>query len=167
MNISICEGINTRMPQYQYINSISQMLSLMPENALVGVITFGTQVHVYELGFTECVKSFVFNGSKVGGGGSSGGSNGSSKVFDADEVRSSLGLIRQQHIARQNNNSNTSTSSFSNHNNNNDNPIHKNNTNRFLSPVSECEFHVTNILEELTRDPWPQQHEKRAVRYDY
>ena len=61
--------------------SITQMLSLLPENALVGLITFGTQVHVYELGFTESVRSFCFKGSKS---------------VDMDAVRSSLGLIRQQ-----------------------------------------------------------------------
>lgn len=30
----------------------------------MGLITFGTHVHVYELGFTECCKAFVFRGSK-------------------------------------------------------------------------------------------------------
>ena len=29
-------------------------LSLLPENASVGLITFGTHVHVHELGFDEC-----------------------------------------------------------------------------------------------------------------
>ncbi len=32
----------------------------------VGLITFGRHVHVYELGFTECSKCYVFRGSKVG-----------------------------------------------------------------------------------------------------
>ena len=30
----------------------------------VGLITYGTHVHVHELGFTECAKSYVFRGSK-------------------------------------------------------------------------------------------------------
>lgn len=30
----------------------------------VGLVTFGTHVHVHELGFSECPKAFVFRGSK-------------------------------------------------------------------------------------------------------
>ena len=30
----------------------------------MGLITYGTHVHVHELGFTECAKSYVFRGSK-------------------------------------------------------------------------------------------------------
>lgn len=41
-----------------------QTLSLLPEEALVGLITFGTNVMVHELGFAECPKSYVFRGSK-------------------------------------------------------------------------------------------------------
>lgn len=44
--------------------SLTQALSLLPENALVGLITFGAQVQVHELGFQECPKSFVFRGAK-------------------------------------------------------------------------------------------------------
>jgi protein transport protein SEC23 len=42
--------------------SLTQALSLLPENASVGLITFGTHVHVHELGFDECPKSYVFRG---------------------------------------------------------------------------------------------------------
>jgi hypothetical protein len=41
-----------------------QSLSLLPETALVGLITFGTMVQVHELGFAECPKSYVFKGTK-------------------------------------------------------------------------------------------------------
>lgn len=44
--------------------AILQTLQTIPEYAHVGLITFGTHVHVYELGFTECSKCFVFRGSK-------------------------------------------------------------------------------------------------------
>ena len=44
--------------------SLTQALSLLPENASVGLITYGTHVHVHELGFDECPKSYVFRGSK-------------------------------------------------------------------------------------------------------
>lgn len=44
--------------------AILQALQTLPEYAHVGLVTFGTHVHVYELGFTECTKCFVFRGSK-------------------------------------------------------------------------------------------------------
>lgn len=46
-------------------NSIVVCLSsFLPPNALVGLITFGAMVHVHELAFSECPKSFVFKGTK-------------------------------------------------------------------------------------------------------
>ena len=44
--------------------SLAQALSLLPEDALVGLITYGTHVHVHELGFAECQKTYVFRGGK-------------------------------------------------------------------------------------------------------
>lgn len=44
--------------------ALSQAIGLVPANSLVGLITYGTQVHVHELGFGECPKSYVFRGSK-------------------------------------------------------------------------------------------------------
>ena len=44
--------------------AITQSIQALPEYANVGLITFGTHVHVYELGFTECSKCYVFRGSK-------------------------------------------------------------------------------------------------------
>ena len=79
---------------------------------------------------------------------------GSSSKIDPDHIRSSLGLLRQQQ--RNNNNNNNNSESNSN----------SNNSRRFIVPLSECEFHVASILEELSRDPWPQVHEQRAVRYE-
>lgn len=37
---------------------------MIPESSHVGLITFGTHVHVHELGYAECSKAFVFRGSK-------------------------------------------------------------------------------------------------------
>lgn len=45
-------------------DSLQQTLNLIPETALVGLITFGTHVMVHELGFTDCPRSFVFRGTK-------------------------------------------------------------------------------------------------------
>ena len=35
---------------------------------------------------------------------------------------------------------------------------------RFLLPVQACEFQLTNILENLQRDPWPVEQDKRPLR---
>ena len=35
---------------------------------------------------------------------------------------------------------------------------------RFLLPVQQCEFQLTNALEQLQRDPWPVASDKRALR---
>uniref|UniRef100_A0A7S1NFL3 Protein transport protein SEC23 n=1 Tax=Eutreptiella gymnastica TaxID=73025 RepID=A0A7S1NFL3_9EUGL len=45
-------------------DSILQSLSLLPEDALVGVVTFGAMVTVWEVGFTELHKSYVLGGGK-------------------------------------------------------------------------------------------------------
>lgn len=45
-------------------DALQQTLNLLPENALVGLITFGTLVQVHELGFADCPKSYVFRGEK-------------------------------------------------------------------------------------------------------
>ncbi len=39
-------------------------LSLLPQNALVGLITFGTTVQLHELSCEGCSKSYVFRGTK-------------------------------------------------------------------------------------------------------
>ena len=44
--------------------SLIVTLNMIPEDHLVGLITFGTVVQVYDLAYTECVKSYVFRGDK-------------------------------------------------------------------------------------------------------
>lgn len=45
-------------------DSLQQSINLLPENAMVGLITFGTMVQVHELGFADCPKAYVFRGTK-------------------------------------------------------------------------------------------------------
>lgn len=44
--------------------AVAQAMTMIPEYALVGLVTFGTHVYVHELGFQEFPKTFVFKGSK-------------------------------------------------------------------------------------------------------
>jgi len=53
-------------------------LSLLPQNAIVGLITFGTTVQLHELGTEGCSKSYVFRGTKD---------------FTAKKVQELLGLV--------------------------------------------------------------------------
>ncbi|KAH0481818.1 MAG: hypothetical protein KVP17_002021 [Porospora cf. gigantea B] len=41
---------------------LSKIVSLLPAECSVGLITFGTNVHVHELSFVECSKCYVFRG---------------------------------------------------------------------------------------------------------
>lgn len=43
-------------------DALQQVLSTMPENTLVGLITYGSMTHVHELGFPDFPKQYVFRG---------------------------------------------------------------------------------------------------------
>lgn len=45
-------------------DSLQQSINFIPEDAMIGLITYGKMVHVHELGFTDCPKCFVFRGDK-------------------------------------------------------------------------------------------------------
>ncbi|MBA0729920.1 hypothetical protein Golax_023027 [Gossypium laxum] len=45
-------------------SALSQVIGLFPDNSLVGLITFGTLVHLHEIGFSTAPKTYVFKGSK-------------------------------------------------------------------------------------------------------
>ena len=58
-------------------------LPFLPTTSLTTQITFGTMVHVHELGFSECPKAYVFRGNKE---------------VPADKIHSLLGLRQQQAV---------------------------------------------------------------------
>lgn len=43
-------------------DSLQQSLNFIPQDALIGLITYGKMVYVHELGFAECPKCYVFRG---------------------------------------------------------------------------------------------------------
>lgn len=125
--------------------SLTQAVSLVPENSLVGLITYGAQVQVYELGFPECPKSYVFRGSKdvtkeqileqlglsnrpVGGGIQRG-------------TRPPVGVIAGIGEG-----------------------VSASSVNRFLLPAANCEFTLSSLLDELQKDAWPFPPDQRAAR---
>ena len=46
-------------------DSLQQSINFIPEDALVGLITYGKMVFVHELGFTEMPKAYAFRGTKA------------------------------------------------------------------------------------------------------
>ncbi|KAF5588470.1 transporter SEC23 [Fusarium subglutinans] len=115
--------------------SLVMSLSLLPENALVGLITYGTMAHVHEIGYEECAKSYVFRGSKE---------------YAAKQVQEMLGLsssgVRpgmQPQPGR---------------------PFPAGPASRFLLPVQQAEFQLTKALESLQKDPWPVANDRRNLR---
>lgn len=110
-------------------------LSLLPPNALVGLITYGTMTMVHDLGSADlpCPKAYVFRGSKD---------------YQSKQIADMLGLnpsnrpmqpLQGQQMPR---------------------PA----ASKFLMPVAECEFQLTSILENLQRDPWPVSERQRPLR---
>jgi len=110
--------------------ALTQALSFLPEDALVGLVTFGTHVHVHELGFTDCPKSYVFRGNKE---------------FTTQQIKDqlSLGGGNRQMNGRHPNGVAAGPGSGAA-----PMPIGS----KFLVPLGECEFQLTAILEELNRD---------------
>lgn len=97
-------------------------------------LTAPQKTQVHELGYAECSKSYVFRGGKD---------------YSPKQVQEMLGLSSQNRAAPRPGQ-----------------PVLPQNFGaaRFLLPVSQCEFQLTGILEQLTRDPWPVANDKRALR---
>ncbi|ONK56195.1 uncharacterized protein A4U43_C10F5110 [Asparagus officinalis] len=119
-------------------------IGLLPENALVGLITYGTQVHLHELGFADISKLYVFRGTKE---------------ISKDEILEQLGLslagrglvkggvqpngmpmVQQQNV------------------------MGSSSVNRFLLPASDCEYTLSALLDEMQTDQWPVEAGHRALR---
>ncbi|XP_017471655.1 PREDICTED: protein transport protein Sec23A isoform X1 [Rhagoletis zephyria] len=132
-------------------DSLQMSLSLLPPNALVGLITFGKMIQVHELGAEGCSKSYVFRGTKD---------------LTAKQVQDMLGIGRQtggpasvpgqpgqpmpgqQRVPGA---ANTAAPAV---------PA----ANRFLQPISKCDIALGDLLSELQRDPWPVPQGKRYLR---
>ncbi|XP_058743454.1 protein transport protein SEC23 C-like [Vicia villosa] len=118
-------------------SAISQAVELLPDNSLVGLITFGTFVHVHELGFGIVPKTYVFRGSKD----VSKDQLLEQMSFFAKKPKPAVGVVAGARDG-------LSLESIS----------------RFLLPASECEFALNSVLDELQRDPWPVAGDQREAR---
>ncbi|XP_077234856.1 sec23/Sec24 protein transport family protein [Tasmannia lanceolata] len=118
-------------------SALTQAIDLLPDNSLVGFITFGTYVQVHELGFGQIPKSYVFRGSKE----ISKDQILEQMCFFSKKPKPTVGVIAGARDG-------LSAESIS----------------RFLLPASECEFVLNSVLEELQKDPWAVPADQRASR---
>eukprot|EP01054_Gregarina_sp_Poly1_P004770 Gregarina_sp_Poly_1__4769@NODE_2544_length_2002_cov_194_490439_g1132_i1_p1_GENE_NODE_2544_length_2002_cov_194_490439_g1132_i1NODE_2544_length_2002_cov_194_490439_g1132_i1_p1_ORF_typecomplete_len571_score41_79Sec23_trunk/PF04811_15/6_1e70Sec23_BS/PF08033_12/1_8e04Sec23_BS/PF08033_12/8_2e22zfSec23_Sec24/PF04810_15/5_3e08zfSec23_Sec24/PF04810_15/4_9e03VWA_3/PF13768_6/0_2VWA_3/PF13768_6/5_1e02VWA_2/PF13519_6/0_76_NODE_2544_length_2002_cov_194_490439_g1132_i1661778 len=120
-------------------DSLQQILGLLPPDAVVGLITFGSVVYIHELGFSECVKSYVFRGTK--------------EVTQNDlQQQLKVGSVsksqqQQRMSAAQTMDQNVAA-----------------NKRRFLCPLGDCEFVLNIILDDLQPDCWPTPSDQRSSR---
>lgn len=45
-------------------DSLQQSINFIPQDAMIGLITYGRMTYVHELGFADCPKAYVFRGDK-------------------------------------------------------------------------------------------------------
>jgi len=117
-------------------DSLQMSLSLLPPNALIGLITFGKMVQVHELGCEGCSKSYVFRGTKD---------------LTAKQIQDMLGIGKFSAPQQQQQPRSAGGQ-----------PLPP--ANRFLQPVHKCDMSLTDLLGELQRDPWPVAQGKRSLR---
>ncbi|GAV58984.1 Gelsolin domain-containing protein/zf-Sec23_Sec24 domain-containing protein/Sec23_trunk domain-containing protein/Sec23_helical domain-containing protein/Sec23_BS domain-containing protein [Cephalotus follicularis] len=128
-------------------SALKQAIGLLPDNALVGFVSFGTQAQVHELGFSDMSKVYVFRGTKeiskeqvleqlgLGGGGGrrNTGPGGGFPKAAAAPLQNGF-------------------------------PTPNSGVTRFLLPASECEYTLNSLLDELQTDQWHVQPGYRASR---
>ncbi|XP_014283277.1 protein transport protein Sec23A [Halyomorpha halys] len=119
-------------------DSLQTSLSLLPPNALIGLITFGRMVQVHELSTEGCSRSFVFRGTKE---------------LSAKQVQDMLGIGKVPSAATFNPAVPGQPPGQQ--------PLP---ANRFIQPVQSCDMSLTDLLGEMQRDPWPVSTGKRPLR---
>ncbi|XP_057957479.1 protein transport protein SEC23 E-like [Malania oleifera] len=120
--------------------ALKQAIGLLPDNARVGFVSFGTQVQVHELGFSDMSKVYVFRGSKE---------------ISKEQVLEQLGLgvVGRRTAATGGGHAKGVQGGFEN-----------SGVARFLLPASDCEYTLNSLLDELQTDQWPVPPGNRALR---
>ncbi|CAL9779954.1 unnamed protein product [Musa acuminata subsp. burmannicoides] len=125
-------------------SAMRRAIGLLPDHALVGLVTFGTQVHLYELGFADVSKIFVFRGTKE---------------ISKDQILDHLGLSASsvRHGAAVGAPGYPKVPQA--------NGFHPSGSvNRFLLPAADCEYALSSLLDELQTDQWLVEAGNRALR---
>lgn len=131
-------------------DSLQQALNLLPPECRVGLITFGTNVSVYELASESIAKAYIIRGNRE---------------YSPSRVGELLGCTmhrtgqQQQQPQQQPGGGGNPAAAPP--------PAAGPGVevlNRFILPVSECSFVVESILDDLRKDPWPVPSDKRPAR---
>lgn len=128
---------NAKEELAELADSLQQALNLLPADALVGLITFGTNVSVYDLSSESISKAYIMRGNREYTPGRVGellGCTGRQIQQGQQGQAPSMGGPGEEVLER------------------------------FLRPVSECSFLIESILEDLRKDPWPHPNDKRPAR---
>lgn len=120
-------------------DSLAMSLSLLPANALVGLITFGKMVQIHELCNEGCSKSYVFRGTKD---------------LNAKQIQDMLGIGKGAAPGPQQPQNPQMRAP-----NQPQQPI-----NKFLQPLNKVDMILTDMIGEMQRDPWPVPQGKRSQR---
>uniref|UniRef100_A0A3Q3BHE8 Protein transport protein SEC23 n=1 Tax=Kryptolebias marmoratus TaxID=37003 RepID=A0A3Q3BHE8_KRYMA len=115
--------------------SLQMSLSLLPPNALVGLITFGRMVQVHELSCEGIAKSYVFRGTKD---------------LSSKQIQEMLGLTKPAVSGQQGRPVAPQDAAAA--------------SCKFLQPVHRVDMNLTDLLGELQKDPWPVPQGKRPLR---
>lgn len=110
-------------------------LNLLPPNALIALVTFGTMVQVHDLASENIARSYIFRGDK-----------------EYTDKQIGEMLNRPMAHAQQQRNLQQQPPQFSN------------SLTRFFLPVEDVECQLTQTLEKLGKDPWPIASGDRALR---
>mmetsp|Transcript_12844 Transcript_12844/g.30028 ORF Transcript_12844/g.30028 Transcript_12844/m.30028 type:complete len:813 (+) Transcript_12844:196-2634(+) len=131
---------NSKEELEELADSLTQALHLLPPDSLVGVITYGTNINVYELSSDSICKAFIMRGNREYGPARVGellGCTGAGRPQQKPGQQAAPmpgGSPAEQILSR------------------------------FLLPVSECSFVVESILDDMRKDPWPVPTDKRPAR---
>jgi protein transport protein SEC23 len=144
--IDTCAAGGAKEELTELADSLTQALNLLPQDSLVGLITFGTNVSVYELASESISKSYIFRGNRE---------------YTPNRVGELLGCTGRP-VAQQPGQPGQLPPGGGQ-------PqvtggMGQEVLERFLLPVSECSFVVESILDDLRKDPWPVPNDKRAAR---
>jgi protein transport protein SEC23 len=130
---------NSKEELSELADSLTQALNLMPPDSRVGVITFGTNISVYDLSSDSISKSYIIRGNREYSPGRVGellGCTGRSAQQQQQQPQGGVPPMGPGQEVLE----------------------------RFLLPVSDCSFVVESILEDIRKDPWPVPNDKRPAR---
>ncbi|KAK9072488.1 hypothetical protein SSX86_008922 [Deinandra increscens subsp. villosa] len=127
-------------------SALQQALEFLPENALVGFVSFGTQVQVHELGYADMSKVYVFRGSKE---------------MSKDQVLDQLGLGS---VAGGRRGGGVPGQGFQKGVVGQGGGFPSAGVSRFFLPASEGAYAIHSLLEELGTDQWPVAPGNRSLR---